>query len=67
MSRAQELAVDSSAAQRMPGVLAVLDRSSLGEYDVHLVADTSDNRFITTPTLSVTWIENRESVTLICR
>src|SRR5581483_10672015 len=47
-SHARIVGVDSSRATALPGVLAVLDKTTLGQYDVNLEEDTSDNRFITT-------------------
>src|SRR2546426_7685763 len=47
-SYARIVSVDSSSARALPGVIEVLDKSSLGEYDVHLPPETADNPFITT-------------------
>jgi 4-hydroxybenzoyl-CoA reductase subunit alpha len=47
-SHAKIVSIDSSRAERLEGVLAVLDREHLDEYDVHFEQGGVNNYFITT-------------------
>jgi CO/xanthine dehydrogenase Mo-binding subunit len=46
-SHAGILSIDSLKARAVPGVLAVMDRDSLGEYDVHLGVESHANVIMT--------------------